>query len=41
MSGADAMREILKIDPEARGMLPEPYRRGDLARTIREVMNGP
>jgi PAS domain S-box-containing protein len=62
MSGADAMREILKIDPNARGivssgyhsdpvmanyraygfrgMVPKPYRLGDFARTIREVMQG-
>jgi two-component system cell cycle sensor histidine kinase/response regulator CckA len=62
MGGADAMREILKIDPAAkgivssgyssdpvmanfrahgfRGSVPKPYRMADIARMIREVLNG-
>jgi PAS domain S-box-containing protein len=61
MGGAEAMGEILKLDPQARGivssgyssdpvmanyrahgfraMVPKPYRIGDFARTIREVLN--
>jgi DNA-binding NarL/FixJ family response regulator len=60
MGGAAAMKEILKIDPNARGIVssgyssdpimadfrehgfrgsvPKPYRVGDFAQTLREVL---